>query len=123
MIDALIPSAALPVGPLPPAPPPTLPTSILMSDSEAGALAIGVGHLDRSGWVQDRVLTSALGWTAGRRLSLDVVAGLILLRASTAGRHTIDNRSTLPRRARHAVCAESGAASGSSYSPPYASSC
>lgn len=60
IIGALIPSAALPVGPLPPAPPPTLPTSILTSDSKAGTLAIGVGHLDRSGRVQDRVVTSAL---------------------------------------------------------------
>jgi hypothetical protein len=49
----------------------------------------GFGRIDASGRVADRVITSALGWHAGDRLTLTAAAGVVIARRDPAGMVTM----------------------------------
>lgn len=55
-------------------------------------LLVGVAVVDRSGRVRDRVLITALGWSAGDRLHCEVRPTALVLTLSPDGQHSVDGR-------------------------------
>jgi hypothetical protein len=52
----------------------------------------GFGRMDESGRVADRVMTSALGWQRGDRLTLTAAAGMVIARRDPDGMVTLPSK-------------------------------
>ena len=78
----------------------TLPLAVPPALSRPPALgrdvAYGLAHVDRSGRVDDRTVTSALGWRGGDRLTLTAEAGVVVTRRDPSGLVTLPPRSCVP---------------------------
>jgi hypothetical protein len=93
LIGALIP-AVLPRPTPPPAPLPALPPH---REPAEGRLLVDAARVDPSGRVWATTLLRALGWTAGRRVDIDIDrSGLALVvRAVPGGKYAIGTRGGL----------------------------
>jgi bifunctional DNA-binding transcriptional regulator/antitoxin component of YhaV-PrlF toxin-antitoxin module len=69
----------------------------------AGDVVYGIGRIDASGRVADRVVTSVLGWRSGDRLALTADAGVVIARRDPGGMVTVPARSRImiPAPLRH----------------------
>jgi hypothetical protein len=89
-----------------------LPSLRLPTDAAPDAALLDLARLDRSGRVHARLLLDALGWRAGRRVDIAVVAGVLVVASTPTGLHIIGGRGvlTLPAAARNMCGIESGVA-------------
>ena len=56
-------------------------------------MVYGSGRIDASGRIADRVVTSALGWCGGDRLTLTADAGVVIARRDQGGMVTMPGRA------------------------------
>lgn len=109
LIGALVPG---PIGRPPPSPPPlpALPPLRLPTDAGADTALLDLARLDRSGRVHARPLLDALGWGAGHRVDIAVVAGVLVVGSTPGGLHVVGSRGvlTLPAAARSMCGIEPG---------------
>jgi hypothetical protein len=61
----------------------------------AGDVVYGIGRVDASGRVADRVVTGVLGWRGGDRLTLTAEAGVVIARRDPGGMVTVPARSRI----------------------------
>jgi hypothetical protein len=98
LIAPVIPSSARPAAhgtgrpgaarSLPPASPPAVP-------SPPADAIYGVGRIDASGRVGDHLVTRALGWCRGDRLTLTADAGVVVARRDPGGLVTVPARACI----------------------------
>jgi AbrB family looped-hinge helix DNA binding protein len=63
--------------------------------ASAGDVVYGIGRIDASGRVADRVVTCVLGWCGGDRLTLTAEAGVVIARRDPGGMVTVPARSRI----------------------------
>jgi bifunctional DNA-binding transcriptional regulator/antitoxin component of YhaV-PrlF toxin-antitoxin module len=109
LIGVLVPG---PIGRPPPSPPPlpALPSLRLPTDAAPDAALLDLARLDRSGRIYARPLLDALGWRAGHRVDIAVVAGVLVAASTPRGLHVVGSRGvlTLPAAARSMCGIEPG---------------
>jgi bifunctional DNA-binding transcriptional regulator/antitoxin component of YhaV-PrlF toxin-antitoxin module len=109
LVGVLVPG---PIGRPPPSPPPlpALPSLRLPTDAGPDAALLDLARLDRSGRVYARPLLDALGWSAGHRVDIAVVAGVLVVGSKPGGLHVVGSRGvlTLPAAARSMCGIEPG---------------
>lgn len=119
LISVLVPG---PIERPPPSPPPlpALPPLRLPTDAAPDAALLDLARLDRSGRVHARPLLDALTWTAGHRVDIAVVAGVLVVASAPGGLHVVGTRGvlTLPAAARSMCGIEPGRAVVLLASPP-----
>jgi hypothetical protein len=94
LVGVLVPG---PIGRPPPSPPPlpALPSLRLPTDAGPDAALLDLARLDRSGRVYARPLLDALGWSAGHRVDIAVVAGVLVVGSKPGGLHVVGSRGVL----------------------------
>jgi hypothetical protein len=65
------------------------------SPQAAGDVVYGVGRIDASGRIADRMVTCVLGWRCGDRLTLTAEAGVVIARREPGGMVTVPARSRI----------------------------
>jgi hypothetical protein len=109
LIGVLVPG---PIGRPPPSPPPlpVLPSPRLPTDAGPDAALLDMARLDRSGRVHARPLLDALGWHAGHRVDIAMVAGVLVIGSTPCGLHVVGGRGVvaLPAAARSMCGIEPG---------------
>jgi hypothetical protein len=89
-IPSLVPPATRPPGQRPqPSSTSTITPLPLAVPPERGSLRYGLGRIDASGRVTDKLLLSCLGWTPGQRLSITVVGTAAVICPHSAGVFTL----------------------------------
>jgi hypothetical protein len=78
-----------------PAPFPVLPAPAQRLPTGSAAVVLDTARLDNSGRLHARPLLDSLGWPAGHRVDIDVVADALLVTASPAGRHLVGQHGGL----------------------------
>jgi hypothetical protein len=95
LIGALIPDARGPSEESVCVPLAVLPALRRLDNLHPATLLVSTSRMDRSGRIHERILLTQLGWNPGSRVDMDTMHGVILIAATPAGPHTIDQRGAI----------------------------